>query len=63
MKDLKLLVLLPPCLLLVPAVILNFVSPFKFQATLESAYDAALSGFGWLASLLALVMLVICCVV
>ena len=63
MPKIKLLVFLPPCLLLLPAVILNFASPEKFANTLSAAYDVALAGFGWLASLLALVMLVVCCVV
>jgi len=63
MIKIKPLVFLPPCLLLLPAVILNFVNPDRFANTLEHAYNAALSGFGWLASLLALIMLVVCCVV
>ncbi|MEI8374742.1 MAG: BCCT family transporter [Planctomycetota bacterium] len=60
---LKPLVFFPPCLLLVPAVILNFVAPRTFANTLESAYNAALSGFGWLVSLLGVVMLLVCAVV
>jgi len=63
MMKLKPLVFFPPCLLLVPAVVLNFVAPRTFANTLEHAYNAALSGFGWLVSLLGVVMLLICAVV
>lgn len=62
MKSVKLLVFLPPCLLLVPAVALNFAAPHRFEQVLSAAYDAALSQFGWLAPLMALVMLALCAI-
>ncbi len=63
MTKLKPLVFFPPCLLLVAAVVFNFVAPEEFHDKLEAAYNAALSGFGWLASLLAVIMLLACAVV
>jgi len=60
---LKPLVFLPPFLLCVAAVVLNFTDGELFTTVMTNAYQWVLGTFGWLVSLLAFCMLVLCAVI
>ncbi len=60
MKKLKPLVFLPPFVLCAAMVALNFADAERFTAVMTGAYQWVLNTFGWLVSLLAFAMLVLC---
>lgn len=63
MKKIKPLVFLPPFLLCVAVVALNFISGSAFDAVMKNTLEWARDTFGWLVSSLAFCMLVLCAVI
>jgi len=63
MSKLKPLVFLPPFILCVAAVVLNFADAKTFDTVLTNAYQWVIASFGWMVSLLAFAMLVLCGVI
>ncbi len=60
MKKLKLIAFLPPFLLCLAALALNYHDPKKFQDYMDVAYQWILDSFGWMVSLLSFAMVVLC---
>jgi len=60
MKELKPLVFLPPFLLMLAALALNFFDADTFTKVMEGAYDWVIDTFGWLVVLAAFGMLLVC---
>ncbi len=60
MKKIKPVVFLPPFLLLLAVIVLNFINEQAFTAVLTNAYTWVIQTTGWFVSLLAFLMLVIC---
>lgn len=60
MKDIKPLVFLPPFLLCIAVVALNYVNESQFVASLTAAHRWVSHSFGWLVSLTSFGMLVLC---
>lgn len=63
MKKIKLVVFLPPFLLLLAVVVLSFIDQETFASLLTKAYSWVINTTGWFVSLLACLMLVLCVVV
>ncbi|MCP4312339.1 MAG: BCCT family transporter, partial [Bacteroidetes bacterium] len=63
MKKIKPIVFLPPFLLLLAVIVLNFTNEQAFTSVLTNAYGWVIDTTGWLVVLLAFLMLVICVVV
>ena len=63
MKNIKPIVFLPPFLLLLAVIVLNFINEAAFTAVLTNAYSWVINTTGWFVSLLAFLMLVLCAVV
>jgi choline-glycine betaine transporter len=63
MKKIKPIVFLPPFLLLLAVIVLNFTNERAFTSVLTNAYGWVIDTTGWLVVLLALFMLLICVVV
>ena len=62
MSKIKPLVFLPPCLLLLPALVLNAWNPEGFHKQLDTVYKAVINHVGWVAPLTAVIMLVVCAI-
>lgn len=60
MKNIKHVVFWPPFLLLLAAVILNFINKDVFAGVVTNAHSWVLDTFGWLFSLTAFLMLIVC---
>ena len=60
MKNIKHVVFWPPFLLLLGAVILNFLIMVAFTAMVTNDHSWVLDTFGWLFSLTAFLMLIVC---
>jgi len=63
MKKLRLIAFLPPFVLCVAAVVLNFTHPEFFTVVMKAAYQWILDSFGWLVSLLSFCIVVLCGVI
>lgn len=63
MKKLKLVTFLPPFVLLLAVVVMNFVDEKSFTKDMTYAYSWVIETFGWLVSLLSFSLLVLCAVI
>jgi choline-glycine betaine transporter len=62
-KKLKPWVFFPPFLLLAAAIALNFLDGDRFSAALAGVYEWVLATFGWLVSLTAFAVVVVCALI
>lgn len=63
MKKIRPVVFLPPFLLVLAVIVVNFVNEKAFTALLTNAYSWVMATTGWFVSLLAFLMLVLCAVI